>query len=89
VTVDEDLVEIVQHLGAESLSSVVNAALAKEVDRRTRAAALARMLSDWEAALGPIPDAAAAAAKAAFDDLDALTDSAESAPKRRRRRGAA
>lgn len=34
VTVDDDLVEAVQRLGAESLSSVVNAALARDVERR-------------------------------------------------------
>ena len=38
VTVDEGLVEAVQALGDDSLSSVVNAALASELDRRARAA---------------------------------------------------
>lgn len=72
VTVDEDLVRTVQALGAESLSSVVNAALANEVDHRARAAALARTLDEWDAELGPVPAAAVAAAAAAFDDLDAV-----------------
>lgn len=72
VTVDEDLVDQVQALGSESLSSVVNAALAAEVDRRARAAALDRMLAAWDAELGPVSPAAAAAAAAAFDDLDAV-----------------
>lgn len=89
VTVDEDLVADVQALGTESLSSVVNAALASEVERRARAAALGRMLAEWDAALGPIPDAAVAAAGAAFDDLDAIADSAEPVSQGRRRPGAA
>lgn len=73
VTVDEELVTAVQSLGAESLSHVVNAALADEVDRRARAAALGSLLADWEAAFGPVPDADAAAAAAVFDDLDATS----------------
>lgn len=72
VTVDEALVASVHLLGAESLSSVVNAALAVEVDRRARAAALARTLSEWDARLGPVGPDAIAAARAAFDDLDAV-----------------
>lgn len=89
MTVDEDLVESVQALGAASLSSVVNAALANEVDRRARAAALERLLDGWDAAFGPVPDDAAAAAAAAFDDLDALAGSVITASPRRRRRGGA
>ncbi len=77
VTVDEELVETLQHLGDASLSSVVNAALAAEVDRRSRAAALGRLLADWDAAFGPVSAAATATARAAFDDLDGLSESAE------------
>jgi hypothetical protein len=88
VTVDEDLVESVQAFGGESLSAVVNEALANEVERRARAAALGRLLADWDAAFGPVGDAAAVAAAAAFDDLDAVAD-APPVPARRRRRGAA
>ena len=88
MTVDEDLVESVQALGAESLSAVVNDALAHEVERRARAAALGRLLADWDAAFGPVSDEAAAAAAAAFDDVDAVAVPPE-APVRRRRRGAA
>jgi hypothetical protein len=72
VTVDEELVDAVQRLGAGSMSSVVNAALAQEVDRPARAAALAGLLAAWEVALGPIPADAQAGAKVAFDDLDGL-----------------
>lgn len=92
VTVDEGLVRTVQVLGAESLSSVVNAALANEVDRRARAAALARMLDEWDADFGTVPaEAATAAAAAAFDDLDAVGAAPAPAPTpaRRRPRGAA
>lgn len=71
VTVDEDLVEAVQALGADSLSAVVNAALGSELDRRSRAAALGRMLAEWDNTLGTVPDHVAATAAAAFDDVDA------------------
>jgi hypothetical protein len=89
VTVDEDLVETVQALGAESLSAVVNEALANEVERRGRAAALGRLLADWDATYGPVPAETAAAAAAAFDDLDAVAVKRADAPARGRRRGAA
>jgi hypothetical protein len=72
VTVDEELVEAVQSLGREPVSAVVNAALAREVDRRARAAALGRLLADWDEAFGPVPGAEQAAAAAAFDDADAV-----------------
>jgi predicted transcriptional regulator len=85
VTVDEELVESVQALGAESLSAVVNEALAQEVERRARAAALGRLLADWDAAHGPVATEEAAAAAAAFDDLDAVAVKEPHAPARRRR----
>lgn len=75
VTVDEELVETAHALGTESLSSVVNQALAQEVDRRARSAALGRLLAEWEERLGPVDDAAAAWASAAFDALDGTTES--------------
>lgn len=89
VTVDEGLVEAVQALGAESLSVVVNTALAAEVDRRARAAALGRLLAEWDAAYGPVSAKEAAAAKAAFDDVDAAASAGAQPPRRRGRRGAA
>ena len=89
MTVDEDLVESVQALGAESLSAVVNDALAHEVERRARAAALGRRLGEWDAAFGPVGAEAAAAAAAAFDDVDAVAAAPDARPVRRRRRGAA
>ncbi len=88
MTVDEDLVVNVQALGAESLSAVVNDALAAEVERRARAAALGRMLAEWDAAFGPVGEEAAAAAAAAFDDVDAVA-AAPQGRVRRRGRGAA
>lgn len=72
VTVDEELVESARALGEPSLSAVVNEALAQELDRRARAATLARMLSEWDATFGPVPEHAALAAVAAFDDVDAV-----------------
>jgi hypothetical protein len=76
VTVDEELVETVQAAGGESLSAVVNAALAQEVERRARRAALGRLLAEWEAAAGPVSEAAAGDARAAFDELDAVAGAA-------------
>ena len=74
VTVDEELVAAAQTLGAASLSSVVNEALAQEVDRRARAAALSHLLADWDAAHGSVDPAEAAWAAAVFDDLDGVAD---------------
>ena len=89
VTVDEDLVESVHALGAESLSAVVNEALAAEVERRARAAALGRLLSDWDTSFGPVSEGAAAAAAGAFDDADAVAAAPAARPVRRHRRGVA
>ncbi|MGH9122429.1 MAG: CopG family transcriptional regulator [Acidimicrobiales bacterium] len=80
VTVDEGLVEAIQTLGAGSMSGVVNAALASEVDRRARAAALARLLDGWDRELGPVAADVAADAAASFDDLDALAETAAPGP---------
>lgn len=72
VTVDEELVGAVQALGGDSLSAVVNSALKNEVARRGRAAALGRLLAEWDATLGPVSEEAAASATVAFDDLDGV-----------------
>lgn len=74
VTVDEELIDAVQLLGSESVSGVVNAALAAEVDRRARAAALSRMLDDWDAKFGSVSAEAREQAAREFDELDALID---------------
>ena len=76
VTVDEELVETAHALGADSLSSVVNRALEREVDRRARHAALGRLLAEWVAAPGPVEDATAAWAPTQFDRLDGVKDDA-------------
>ena len=89
MTVDEDLVESIHALGAESLSAVVNEALAAEVERRARAAALGRLLSDWDTNFGPVSEEAATVAAAAFDDVDAVAAAPAARPARRRRRGVA
>lgn len=90
VTVDEGLVEAVQALGSEPLSSVVNQALEAEVDRLARAEALGRMLAQWDEELGPVSAEAAAAAVAAFDAADAVGTQTEVDPSTdRQRRGAA
>ena len=83
VTVDESLVDQVQALGAASLSSVVNEALEREVDRRARNAALRRLLAEWDDSYGPLSPDELAAARADFDDLDAVSDgSGEGQPDR-------
>lgn len=71
VTVDEELVDRVRRLdGGSSLSSVVNDALAAHVDRIGRLAALRELLDEWDGRLGPVDARSAAAAAAAFDELD-------------------
>ncbi|MGH3874319.1 MAG: type II toxin-antitoxin system CcdA family antitoxin [Pseudonocardiaceae bacterium] len=71
VTVDEGLVEQAHLLGVESLSAVVNQALAAHIERLARRAALRQLLDDWEREFGPVSAAAAAQARAVFDELDA------------------
>lgn len=89
MTVDEHLVETAQDLGAGSLSSLVNMALANELDRRARHASLGRLLSSWEAELGPVPVAEAEAASAGFGDLDASAALPQRSARSRGRHGAA
>jgi hypothetical protein len=77
VTVDEELVEALQRLDTGPHSAVVNGALAVEVERRARRAALSRILGEWDARFGPVGDVDVAAARAAFDDLDAVAPAAD------------
>ena len=79
VTVDEELVETAHALGADSLSSVVNRALEREVDRRARHAALGRLLAEWDVAHGPVDDDTLAWASAQFDRVDGVADDLEPA----------
>ena len=74
VTVDEELVEAAQALGADSLSSVVNRALEREVDRRAGHATLGRLLAEWDAAHGPVDEDTVAWAAAQFDRVDGAAD---------------
>jgi post-segregation antitoxin (ccd killing protein) len=52
VMVDEDLVERARPLGVETLSAVVNQALAAHVERLARRAALRELLDTWDASSG-------------------------------------
>jgi post-segregation antitoxin (ccd killing protein) len=72
VTVDEGLLETVQDLGNLNLSSVVNEALGRHVDRLARRAALGQLLDSWDVE-------SEKAAAAAFDDLDAGSVSSSAA----------
>lgn len=70
VTVDDNLIEQAQLLGDTNLSAVVNVALRLHVERLARRAALGQLLDTWDRRLGAVPEADAAAAQAAFDELD-------------------
>ncbi|MEA2901792.1 MAG: Post-segregation antitoxin CcdA [Actinomycetota bacterium] len=75
VTVDEAVVDEAQRLGIDNLSAVVNEALTAHVDRLARRAALRQLLDEWDAEMGPVSEAALAAAREAFDDLDGTSTS--------------
>jgi Post-segregation antitoxin CcdA len=79
VTVDEGLLETVQDLGNLNLSSVVNEALGRHVDRLARRAALGQLLDSWDVEFGPVSAESEKAAAAAFDDLDAGSVSSSAA----------
>ena len=74
VTVDEEIVAQAQLLGVESLSSVVNDALAVHVERLARRRALGELLDSWDSTCGPPSEADTAAARAAFEELDGLAE---------------
>jgi hypothetical protein len=69
VTVDEELVQLVHQLGEETLSAVVNTALAEHVERLGRLASLRELLDRWETESGPVSDEVQAEAAAAFDEF--------------------
>lgn len=71
MTVDDELVDQVQLLGAANLSAVVNTALAEHVDRAARRAALGELLASWDRELGEVGTGDREAAREAFDELDA------------------
>lgn len=79
VTVDAATLAQAQELGVDNLSAVVDDALRIHVEQLARRAALRAMLETWDRDGGPVPDADRAAARAAFDELDALTSERRSA----------
>jgi post-segregation antitoxin (ccd killing protein) len=79
VTVDAATLAQAQELGVDNLSAVVDDALRIHVERLARRAALREMLETWDRDAGPVSDADRAAARAAFDELDALPSDRRSA----------
>ncbi len=79
VTVDAETLEQAQALGVQNLSAVVDEALDIHVRRLARQAALRELLDGWDREAGPVPEADLVAARAAFDELDGLTDGRQSA----------
>ncbi|MBA2323445.1 MAG: type II toxin-antitoxin system CcdA family antitoxin [Pseudonocardiales bacterium] len=79
VTVDAETLEQAQALGVQNLSAVVDEALEIHIQRLARQAALRELLDTWDREVGPVSDADRAAARAAFDELDGLADSRQSA----------
>ncbi|MGX6448387.1 type II toxin-antitoxin system CcdA family antitoxin [Patulibacter sp. S7RM1-6] len=73
ITVPDELVARARAADV-NVSRLASQALADELDRRSRAAALDNYLRDLDAALGPVPDeerlAARTWADAAFPDVD-------------------
>ncbi|MGW0183239.1 type II toxin-antitoxin system CcdA family antitoxin [Nocardia sp. NPDC003345] len=72
VTIDEEVLEKARELGDAHLSAVVNAALTEHVDRMARRGALQELLDGWERSAGPVDDADARDAAAAFDELEGI-----------------
>jgi Post-segregation antitoxin CcdA len=65
VTVDEELIAYI-HAAGDQVSSVVNAALINEIDRRARLDALGELLDHWDSIAGPVSPEALAQAAAIF-----------------------
>lgn len=72
VTVDAELVAAVRDDDAATLSAVVNAALAGEVERRARLRALRQLVTDLEQRYGPVSPDDDAWAAGLFDQLDGV-----------------
>lgn len=72
VTVDSETLAQAHALGVDNLSAVVDAALSVHIERLARQAALRELLDSWDREQGPVSEADRAAARAAFDELDAL-----------------
>ena len=75
VTVDEELVDIIERLSADSLSATVNAALVARVEALARRQALRDLLDTWTAASGVPSQRARRAAALTFDELDGVDKS--------------
>lgn len=71
MTVDSELVDEARRLGVETMSSVVNDALALHIERLARRDALHDQLRMWDEAHGPVSDEELAAARRMFADADA------------------
>jgi post-segregation antitoxin (ccd killing protein) len=72
VTVDEELVERLQHHGG-NLSALVNEALESRLADLARNAALSDLVAELTALYGEPTPAEMAEARAAFDELDGVT----------------
>jgi hypothetical protein len=70
VTVDESVLEAIERLGIENLSSTVNNALLAEVDTVGHRQALGELLAYWDEKYGEVSAADLEAARAAFTELD-------------------
>lgn len=72
VTVDSELVDEARRLGVETMSGVVNDALALHIERLARRDALHDQLRVWDEAFGPVTDEELDAARAVFDEADGV-----------------
>lgn len=72
VTVDEELLGLVDLLGEDNLSATVNAALAARLDHLARREALRDLLDGWDAQFGPPSTRSIRAATRLFDALDGV-----------------
>ena len=75
VTIDEELVAIIERVSSESLSATVNAALTTQVETLARQKALRELLDQWNSAHAAPSQRARRAAEAAFDELDGVDSS--------------
>lgn len=73
VTIDEELLDLLQEQGTENVSAAVNEALAEHAERVGRLAALRSQLDRWDRQFGPVSAKAEREAQRAFDALDGLS----------------
>lgn len=72
VTVDSELVDEARRLGVETMSGVVNDALAAHIEHVARRDALRDQLRAWDQAFGPLAEEDLVDARATFDDADGV-----------------